>query len=147
MDPATAIGLVAGVIDITSKVAEYLKDVKDASKEQQALAHETAISLDLLSRIQNRAQTADMTDPWFARLGSLSSQDGSLMLLEKTMGDLARKLKPVSGFRKFEKVLRWPFDKAEVANALARIERLKTNIQMALAEDTQYIIGAFFDLD
>ena len=74
MDPITALGFAAGIvqlIDATSKAINYLNDVKDAPKDRARLARETAGLLSLFTDLRYRVEDTNSTDPWFVGLRSL----------------------------------------------------------------------------
>ena len=51
------------------------------------------------------------------------------------MEELAEKLTPTSGVKKFGRALCWTLDKKEINTILSKIERLKTVINLALQKN------------
>ena len=141
MDPVTAVGLLASIvqlIDVTSKTVKYLNEVKHAPKERAKFAREATSLLslftDLRYRVEESQETAS-TDPWFGGLKSLGCQGGPLDDFKITMEDLADRLKPARGVRKIERALCWTFEKKEIDVILLKIERLKSSVNYALQND------------
>ncbi|KAJ8121182.1 hypothetical protein ONZ43_g2301 [Nemania bipapillata] len=141
MDPVSAIGLVASIIqliDATTKVVGYVNDVKDAPAERAQFARHASSLLALLTDLRYRAEEAkSASEPWFLALRRLAVEGGPLEQLRDQMECLATKLQPISAdrFKKVQKALTWTLDKKEIVQILAQIERIKTLITLALQED------------
>ncbi|MCJ1314555.1 hypothetical protein MMC25_008237 [Agyrium rufum] len=138
MDPVTIISLVAFVgqlIAATAKFVQYLDAVKDAPKERAKLSREAARLLVLFTDLRYRAEETTDDDPWFSGLKSLAVKNGPLDAFKESMNDLAVKFEPVQGVIKLARKLRWPLEKKEIDRILAKIERLKSLIYLALQKD------------
>jgi hypothetical protein len=138
MDPITAVGLVASIvqlIDATATAMIYLNNVKDASNDRATLAREGSSLLTLFTDLRYRMEEADLTSSWFAGVRLLGIEGGPLDQFKDAMVELARKLKPETGIKKFGKALIWTLDKSEISNILSKIERLKTLVSLALQKD------------
>jgi len=138
MDPATAVGLAASIIqliDVTTKAIKYLNDVKDAHKDRARLAREATSLLALLTDLRYRVEETESTDPWFTAVRLLGVEGGPLERFKRAIVELVRKLKPGSGMKKFSKAPLWTLDKNEINNILSKIERLKSRVGLALQED------------
>lgn len=135
---AEVIGLVAfitQVIGVTTKTIQYLSDVKDAPKERAKLAREASSLVALLTDLRYKAEDVKSIDPWFASVRSLGADMGPLQQFRDAMEELGRKLKPQTGVAKFGKALLWTIDKNDIKDILAKIERLKTTVGLALQID------------
>jgi hypothetical protein len=138
MDPVTAVGLAAIIvqlIDATTKAIQYLNDVKDAPKDRAALAREAASLLALFIDLRYRLEEAESMDLWFTSVRSLGVEGGPLDQFQEAMEELGRKLKPAAGVKKLGKALIWTLDKNEISKILSKIERLKTQVSLALQGD------------
>ena len=138
MDPVTVVGLVAAIvqlIDTTSTAIKYVNDVKDAPKDRATLAREGSSLLALFIDLRYRVEEADSTSSWFTGVRSLAVEGGPLDELKCVMEELARKLKPATGVKKFSKALIWTLDKKDISDILAKMERLKTLVSLALQKD------------
>jgi hypothetical protein len=135
MEVVGAIASVGQIIDLTFKVAQYLKDVQTASAGRRKLAIEVAGLLSLLYRLQDRMEEADVTEPWFQSLRSLTIQDGALDQFKATMEKLANKLQPAGTMKRIGRVLVWTLDKKETDDMLSKIDRLKKDVMISLQID------------
>lgn len=136
MDPVTVVGFVAGtvqLIDVTSKVVNYVNDAKNAPKDRAKLAREATNLLALLTDLRYQVEETTSTDPWLIGIRSLARQGGPLIEFRNAMEDIADKLAPAKGGEK--KALRWTLDKKEIEATLSKIERLKTLVVVALQKD------------
>ena len=130
------IGLVASIVQLiatTSKVIKYVDEVKDAPRERSSLASEAANLMPLLMTLKQRVETGSSTDPWFSSVRSLGLPGGPLaelkVLMEQLGGKLKLRRKKLSGH------LLWPSDKKECLALLAKIERVKSLIGLAMQDD------------
>ena len=133
------LGLVASIAQViaaTTQVVGYINDIKDAPKDRARLATEAASLIPNLTSLRYRVEESTSTDPWFAGIRSLGVEKGPLGQFAEAMALLAKKLEPQSGAKKFGFRLLWTLDKKEVAEVLARIERIKNLIGLALQNDT-----------
>jgi hypothetical protein len=65
MDPITAVGLAASIVQLinaTTKALKYLNDVKDAQKDRATLAREASSLLALITDLRNKVEEAEETD-------------------------------------------------------------------------------------
>lgn len=141
MDPASAVGLAASILQIintTAQIIQYLNDVREAPKERAQIHREADSLLGLLKSLRDRFEHADQTDPWYIQTCSLGGQGGPLDQYQSAMIALAKKLKPESGVKKLEKRLLWTFDKKQIKATLDLIERLKSLVSLALQGDHLY---------
>lgn len=138
MDPVSAIGLTASVVQLIEAIAKtvsYIKDIKNGSKERARTLQEAASLLGLLTTLKYKVEYADTTDSWFVHVRSLGGPGGPLEQFKQRLEELAKKLKPETGLRSIGKNLTWGLDKNQVKEILTMIERLKTLIGVALQED------------
>jgi hypothetical protein len=139
MDPLSLTVSITALLGTTAQIIQYRNDIRDASKEKRALASEAANLLGLLTALKYRAEEAEQSqDPWYTGIQGLGGEGGPLEQFRKLLEKLAAKLEPLSGIRKAGKTFLWTLDKAEINNILARIERLKTLIDIALNKDHLY---------
>ncbi|SLM33723.1 hypothetical protein LPUS_02266 [Lasallia pustulata] len=137
MDPVTAIGLVASItqlIGVIAKTIGYLNDVKDAPKDRSRLIHEASRLLALLTDLNYTLESADTMELWLGTVRSQGMKD-VLDLLQRSMEELAKKIKPEHGIKGLGKRLLWTLDKKEILEILAKIERVKSLVGMALQRD------------
>jgi len=135
MDPLSFTASIAAVLQLTGTVLGYLNNVKDASKDRAKIAIEASIVYSLFTALKYRLEEAETSDPWYQGIRSLGVDNGPLDQFKAALELLASKLNPGNRFRKLGRALMWTFTKTEVADILSKIERLKTLINLALAND------------
>lgn len=128
MDP---LGSVVAVLDLTVTLMKYVNDVRDAPKERAQLAREASNVYALLTSLRFRVEEAQSDDPWFKQIKMLAAENGALSQFKAILERLVKKLDSSSKF----KDLLWKFNKPDIEEALAKIERLKSLINLALAND------------
>lgn len=144
-DPLSiATGLIT-LIQLTAKVTEYVKDVKDGGKERTKLRDElrsvTCLLEMLLDRVEDQHDSDDVNDSSNlkpAAIASLAGPDGPLDRMKTTMEKIVSKLAPSSGLRKLAQPIKWPFDKKDVLELLGTMERLKSHFTLVLQNDLMY---------
>ncbi|KAL2042742.1 hypothetical protein N7G274_004501 [Stereocaulon virgatum] len=68
MDPVTAVGLVASIIqlvDATGKVIKYVSGARDAPGERETLSLEAANLMPLLMALNQVVDKGSGNDPWY----------------------------------------------------------------------------------
>ncbi|KAI9878016.1 MAG: hypothetical protein M1830_002174, partial [Pleopsidium flavum] len=106
-----------------------------ASRDRAKLATEACSVYSLLTTLRYRVEEARSGDPWFIAVRTLGVENGPLEQFKVALEQLASKLGHANGLRKIGKMLTWKFDKTEIDGILSRIERLKTLVGLALAND------------
>ena len=134
---------IAALLDLTGKVLSYLNNVKEAGAERTKCATEAATLYALLTTLKYRIE-ANSGDPWFTAIRSLGTENGPLDQFKAAIELLASKLKPEGGIKKIGHALTWTFDKAEINGILSRIERLKSLVNLALANDLLCVLLDFY---
>lgn len=135
MDGLSVAASIIAVLQLTSQVITYLNDVKDAPKECRECMVEVSNSNTLLLKLNLRLSESSTQKPWYAEVQGLAAKDGPLDQYKLALGHLLAKVEPTNKLRKLTNVLMWNFVKEEVANILARTERLKSLISIALEMD------------
>ena len=136
MDPVSAIGLAGVIVQLlatTSKVIKYVNEVIDAPKEKSSLASEAANLMPLLMTLKQRVETTSSKDPWFSSVQLLGLPRGPLTELQVSMEKLGGTLKLRK--KKLSGRLLWPSDQKECITLLAKIERVKSLIGLAIQND------------
>ncbi|KAK8183666.1 uncharacterized protein BKA78DRAFT_299687 [Phyllosticta capitalensis] len=138
-DPLSITTGIITLIGATAKAIEYVKDVKSGGKDRTKLRDELRSVTCLLEMLHDRVEEQDESDndeslrP--AAVASLAGPDGPLDRMKATMEDIVAKLAPQAGFRKLAQPLQWPFDKKDILELLATIERLKSHFTLVLQND------------
>jgi hypothetical protein len=110
---------------------KYVNEVRKAPTERVQLAREVGNIYGLLTSLRFRVEDAQNDDPWFSQVKLLAIQHGALSQFHSVLEKLVAKLKSSSKL----KDLLWKFNKPEIDEALSRIERLKSLVNLALAND------------
>jgi hypothetical protein len=139
MDPLSVTASVIAVLQLTNEVIQYLNDVKDAPKDCQQCIIEASNLLTLLISLRYRAEQAQIGDPWLEQLRKLNVKDGPLDQYKQALERLCSIVESRDGIRGMKRRLLWKFSKKEVTNILARIERLKTLLSIALEIDRRQV--------
>lgn len=139
-----AVGLVASIaqlIHVTLETIKYLTSVKNASEDRSRLLQETTSLLPLFVKLQGQVEEAktDKSVQWFDGVRSLAIENGPLDQLRAALEQLAKRLKPKTGLKNVAHAFVWTFDKDDCETLLARIERAKSAINLALLGDTLYV--------
>lgn len=135
MDPLSVTASVIAVLQLTGTVLSYLNDVKNASKECQQCTIEASNLQNLLINLRYRLEQGQIGDPWFTSVRALNIENGPLDQYKQALEQLQSKVDVGNSVRKVGKQLVWKFNKAEVADILARMERLKSLLSIALEMD------------
>ena len=126
---------IIAVLQVTNETAKYVKDVKDAPKERQRYAEEASNIESLLRDLSSRLLRSSGDEPWFSAVQILSVEGGILDQFHRELKDLKAKLLVRGGVKKLSDALLWKFKKEEIASMMMKMERLSTNIKIALSSD------------
>lgn len=138
MDPVTVVGLAASIvqlIDATNKVVDYVNNIREASKEQEELVKEAKLMLFLLIRLKDKTERNETSQSWLSCVPWLGSPHGPLDLLKMAMEEMASKLKREKGVKRIGRNLGWLHTKEQINRLLSQMERTKTLINLALADE------------
>ncbi|KAG6986548.1 hypothetical protein G7Y79_00078g100020 [Physcia stellaris] len=135
MDPVSFAASLAALIQLSTKVAQYLKEVKSGSEDRIRLRDELRGTNCLLEMLQDRMDDAEFLKKDLASIGSLDIPGGPLEQLTKALEQLERKLAPSRRLKQISKAVLWPFSKEEVNEIISTIERQKTAFNLAISND------------
>lgn len=135
MDPGTAIAVGELSLKVISLISKYYSDVKNAKSDIERLDREIRDLHVVFQRIQELSQKSSLTE-------NLSVSASLKETTEQALVDvkvLESKLDPGPGARMMRRVgkraLKWPFEKKEVNDWVAKFERHKTSLNLALTTD------------
>ncbi|KAK2792301.1 hypothetical protein FQN52_003778 [Onygenales sp. PD_12] len=135
MDPLSITASIIAILQLTSKTIEYLNDVKDAPKDRAQCAIEASNLYNLLTTLRYRLDEGDSHEPWYGEIRALSVKDGPFDQYKLTLEQLQAKILKGRGMNKMGYYLMWKLIKEDVTDLMARIERLKSLVQIALEMD------------
>ncbi|KAJ6579081.1 ankyrin repeat domain-containing protein [Mycena vulgaris] len=120
-----ALGTVAIIIELVDtalKAREYIKDFRDAPKEQQKLFLEIEGLRPLLAGLLKRVVDNPSSD-------AFEQMSGPLAIFKTTMEEFTKKLGPRDHMSKFTRKITWAlWSKKEAVGYLEELERMKTTI-------------------
>lgn len=135
MEPGTVIAIIETSFSVVSLIAKYYSGVKKAREEVEGLKSEVEAFHNVLRRIQELVQTSNYAN-------KLSLSESLATVIENSSSDIEHiknKLDPSRGEKVMRRVglraLQWPFTKEEVEEQIARLERYKTTLTLALNSD------------
>lgn len=131
-------GSILTVLELTVAVVQYLNNVKGAPKECKKVLAEVSSASGILLILRDLAErSGDGT--WSPTLKSVSQPNGPLDQYRIALERLTSKLLPSESWRKASRAWAWPFQKEEVMEVLAMMERQKSLFILALQNDQLYI--------
>jgi len=133
MDGLSGAASIIAVVQIAGSVITYLNDVKNAPKECRKCVVEISNSNTLLLKLDLWLSESNSEDPRYVE--ALATKDGPLDQYKQALQHLLTKVEPKNKVQKLANVLTWNFIKEEVAGVLARMERLKSLVSIALEMD------------
>ncbi|ORY13095.1 hypothetical protein BCR34DRAFT_481583 [Clohesyomyces aquaticus] len=135
MEPVSAAASVIAILQLTSKVIEYLDNVRRAQNDRARLAIEASNLYNLLTILRYRLGEGRSNKAWYTVIRSLGVPGGPLDQYKHTLEQLRRKLQSRSGTNNMGQALLWRFNKEEVTGFLSRMESLKNLIPIGLEMD------------
>jgi hypothetical protein len=135
MDGLSGAASIIAVLQLTSEVIKYLNGVKDAPKECQQCATEASNLQSLLINFLYHLDQGKTGDLWYTAVRALNVENGPVDQYKQALEQLRSRVEIQDGVQKVKRRLAWKFSKAEVAGILARMERLKTLVSIALEMD------------
>ena len=130
----TVIGVVLGH---AKSIVDYLKDVKNASKDQKDLLNEIIATQSILTQLQDHAKDAQ----WKATMDTLNQKDGLLQQLTTELEKMETKLKTPGGkVGKAVNAMTWHFNKDDVKKHFERIGRINGVLQLALQNNHRFAL-------
>ncbi|KAF7554132.1 hypothetical protein G7Z17_g3134 [Cylindrodendrum hubeiense] len=136
-DPLGVTASVIAVLQLAATATQYLRDVKNGSADRMRLRDELRSSVCLLEMLKDRLEDdADTTlsteslKP--SSIQSLINSGGPLGLFKRVLEEIIAKLAPQDRLRRFSQPFTWPFDKKDISELLASLERLKSLFNLVL---------------
>ncbi|KAL8893509.1 MAG: hypothetical protein Q9192_005193 [Flavoplaca navasiana] len=135
MDPVSVTASIIAVLQLSAKVLSYLNDVNDASKDRAQCAIEASNLHSLLINLRFRLEGSDTSKPWYIAVRALAVENGPLDQFKQVLETLQAEMTDGGRLQQFVDRLKWKFKREDIAIILARMERLKTLIEIALQMD------------
>ncbi|KAI9805699.1 MAG: hypothetical protein M1833_005192 [Piccolia ochrophora] len=139
MDPLSATGLTAGIIELTNATVNairFVNSVKDPPKERQLLAREIESLQQYLVELQDKVGAAHNGSTRSSNMQRLLGPNtAAFNLIETTMVELVEKMQPARRDQRLAHNNIWPFKKEYVAELLTKTQRFKGIVFFALQGD------------
>lgn len=137
MDGISDTASIIAVAQLAASIIKYMKAVVDAPLEKRRLLIVIIQARGLLLTLQELTNEVEDED-WSSTIQSLSARDGPLSTFRQLLEDMAEKLGITRSGSQISIALhrlRWPFDHASLQEIIASLEKLKSNLLLALAND------------
>lgn len=145
-DPLSIIGAISSIVQLSQLVVGYIKAAKGAESDRQSLLAQVNATATLCQTLMDSAEID--AKPWMKTLQSISEEDvGPLISFRRTLEYLKTKLAPANRQAKdpvqsFKSSLKWPFETNSLREVLADIEKQKSLLALALANDNLKLSAA-----
>ena len=140
MDGLSVAASVVAVLQLTGEVIDYLKDVKNAPRDCQQCCSEASNLHGLLINLLYYLNQRRTGDTWYTTFRALNVQNGPLDQYRQALVLLQSKVESRHGIQKVKSQLLWKFNKEEATSILARMERLKSLVSIALEMDHMQVL-------
>ena len=138
-DPLSIIGGIAAIVQISTTVVSLIKSAKDASGDRQKILAEINATTALCQTLNDYVEI-NGTECWAETFKTLNqTENGPLSQFKQCLDYLRKKLNTRGA------TLKWPFNKQSVQEILLTIERQKSLINVALANDNLRLSAAIHD--
>jgi len=135
MDGLSVAASIIAVLQLTSEMIKYLNDVKNAPEECQQCTTEVSNLQSLLINLLYHLNQEKTGHAWYTAVRALNVENGPLNQYKQALEQLRSRVEIQDGIQKIKGRLLWKFTKEEVASVVARMERLKSLVNIALELD------------
>lgn len=135
MEPLSATASVIAILQLSTKVLSYLNDVKDAPEGHAQCVIEAYNLHSLFLNLKFHLEQGKASQPWYTAVRALAVENGPFDQFKQVLEDLQTKMTDGGRLRSVGHALMWKFKKEEIDSILARMERLKTLMGIALQMD------------
>ncbi|RYP23580.1 hypothetical protein DL767_008772 [Monosporascus sp. MG133] len=140
MDPLSITASIIAVLQLSSKVAEYVSTAAGATKQRKCVREGIRACEQILQQLKDEADDSDEGKAWSDTVKTLEAPGAPLGRLAVALTALKIRLEPKKGVDKAFAKLKWPFDEKEVEKIIAAIDREKSLLGLALANDSRKLI-------
>lgn len=136
-DPLSITASVLTVLQVAESLVNFIREVKNASEEQKKVLKEVLSVKSVLRQLYNTFKDAGKHGfPGDAIWENLKEP---LEICQSSLESLMDKLNPMHGFDKACKSVMWKFQRNEIRNILADLERQKSTLILALHLELRYV--------
>lgn len=155
MDPVSVVGLLASIESLADgafKLVSVINTIKQGGKQRLRLFTELNSLWMVLKLLEGHfdSEEQNLNEQWLKTVNLLDEDGGIFDQVSAVFESLTDRLQPKVGHRKVMQTLRWPYDKSEVEELIAQLERMKNTVSLAynstsaaavreIQSDTKYI--------
>ncbi|VUC26662.1 unnamed protein product [Clonostachys rosea] len=133
MDPLSTTASVIAVLQLTSKIVQYLNSASGATKERKTLRDELRACERVLEQLKDRCDEEDSDTEWRDTIKVLEGPEGPLGRLWAMLRKMEERLQRRGGpAEKVISAVKWPFVQKEIKEIFKAMEREKSLLQLAL---------------
>ena len=141
MDPGTPIAVITLSAKVLSTIWTYYSEAKNARSDITLLTDEIRAFQDVLQKLEDFLSRS-------SRVSLPASLETALKQAQSDLTSIDKQLDPGKGTKRMRlfgtRALKWPFTKKEVEESIARFDRLKTSINLALNTDSAFETPTLF---
>ena len=136
---------IPALVDQATKIKGYLDDVKESSAERSGYRNNTESLLKLLENLEESSKKAKSSPDEFLK-NTLKCR-ATFDELKARLDQLQSLLKPPNSTRdKVWSSVTWPIGRKKINRIFTQIERSKTHIAIALANDSLYVLPTNYSI-
>ena len=141
MEPLSLLASVEAIADGTFKIISLINTIREGAKHRLRLFCELNALWVVLKLVQGNFESEEeLGEAWLKMICVMDEENGVFDQIGEVLDTLKTKVQPQVGLRKAVQTMRWPFDKAEVDTLIARLERLKSAVNLALTSTNAAVI-------
>ena len=141
MEPVSLLASVEAIADGTFKIISLINTIREGGKQRLRLFCELNALWVVLKLVEGNFESEEgLGDAWLKMIGVMDEENGVFDQIGHVLDTLKTKVQPKAGLRKAVQTMRWPFDKNEVDALVARLERLKSAVNLALTSTNAAVI-------
>lgn len=138
-DPLSISASLVALLQLSQAVIRYVDEVKGGLSDRLKLLVELSGTCCLLETVKDAAERAKWSGAWLPSMQTLAAPNGPLQQFKELLEKLAVKLNPGHGLKKIGKAMSWPFERVEIRESLADLERYKLLFSIAMQRDHLYV--------
>ena len=139
---AEAFGVAASIVailHISRKIIEFIDEVKDASVERLQLRIEISSAAVLIQGLGFRIDEAKSEGLQLPAIDAFVKIGGPLDQLKKLLNTFSERVAHTDKLRNFKSALKWPLQKKDTREMLAKVQRYNSYILLALQNDNMSV--------
>ena len=140
MDPLSTTASIIAVLQLSSKVIEYIRKTTCSKKETKSLRDQLRSCETILDQLDDKDDDSEEAQQWSETIKALQAPEAPLGRLCYALTQVANRLQPQEGLKKAVGVLKWPFNEKEIKEICATIEGEKSLLQLALQNNSRRLL-------